>query len=132
MTQDKDSTAQPPTGAGTSTPLAGEAQVGTLTPEEMRAKALSTSQASRRARVKTGSGDTRITRSMPLDNVLLDVKNLQMYFPVKSGLLISRTVGQVKAVDDVSFQIYEGETLGLVGESGCGKTTAGPCHPPAV
>lgn len=56
--------------------------------------------------------------------VLLEVKNLQKHFPIKSGLL-QRTTGWVKAVDDISFHIYEGEAFGLVGESGCGKTTAG-------
>ncbi len=55
---------------------------------------------------------------------LLRVENLQTHFPIKAGLL-QRTVGWVKAVDDVSFEIAEGETLGLVGESGCGKTTVG-------
>src|SRR5689334_17904889 len=55
---------------------------------------------------------------------LLEVKNLKVHFPVKAGLF-SRVRETVKAVDDVSFTIAPGETLGLVGESGCGKTTLG-------
>jgi oligopeptide/dipeptide ABC transporter ATP-binding protein len=54
---------------------------------------------------------------------LLQVEHLRVLFPVKSGAVIARTVGQVHAVDDVSFELREGETLGIVGESGCGKTT---------
>ncbi len=60
------------------------------------------------------------------DDVLIEVKNLKMYFPVTRGLL-QRKVADVKAVDDVSFKIKKNETLGLVGESGCGKTTVGRC-----
>ena len=56
--------------------------------------------------------------------VLLRVKNLKKYFPIKRGL-IQRKVGDVKAVDGISFDVNKGETLGLVGESGCGKTTTG-------
>lgn len=58
------------------------------------------------------------------NNKLIDVVNLEKYFPVTAGVF-SRKVADVKAVDDVSFHIEKGETLGLVGESGCGKTTTG-------
>ncbi len=59
------------------------------------------------------------------NSVLLEVKHLKMYFPVTSGIIVQKKVADVKAVDDVSFFIRKGETLGLVGESGCGKTTTG-------
>jgi len=59
-------------------------------------------------------------------SVLLEVRGLKKHFPIRRGLL-QRTVGQVKAVDDVSFVINRGETLSLVGESGCGKTTTSRC-----
>lgn len=60
------------------------------------------------------------------DNNLLEIKNLKMYFPINKGLLL-RKVGDIKAIDDISFNIRKNETLGLVGESGCGKTTTGRC-----
>ncbi|GAA0335495.1 dipeptide ABC transporter ATP-binding protein [Oceanobacillus oncorhynchi subsp. oncorhynchi] len=56
--------------------------------------------------------------------VLLKVDDLKQYFPIKGGIL-GRTVNHVKAVDDISFEVYEGETLSIVGESGCGKSTTG-------
>src|SRR5258708_25171718 len=58
---------------------------------------------------------------------LLEVRGLAMHFPVSEGIVLSRKIGDVKAVDGVDFTINRGETLGLVGESGCGKTTAERC-----
>ncbi len=64
---------------------------------------------------------------MGTDNnaVLLEVKGLKMYFPITRGIIVQRHVGDIKAVDDISFHVRRGETLGLVGESGCGKSTTG-------
>lgn len=64
--------------------------------------------------------------TVPRRKTLLEVNNLKKYFPVEKGFF-RRSTESVKAVDDVSFYIYEGETFGLVGESGCGKTTLGRC-----
>jgi oligopeptide/dipeptide ABC transporter ATP-binding protein len=61
--------------------------------------------------------------TVPAGSPLLEVDHLKVLFPVKSGLIIDRKIGEVHAVDDVSFALREGETLGVVGESGCGKTT---------
>ena len=61
------------------------------------------------------------------EEVLVEVNDLKMFFPVTEGIFIHRVVASVKAVNGVSFQIKRGETLGLVGESGCGKTTTGRC-----
>src|SRR5258708_6275114 len=57
---------------------------------------------------------------------ILEESNLKMHFPIRKGFF-QKTTGYVKAVDDVSFSIYPGETLGLVGASGCGNTTIGRC-----
>ena len=60
---------------------------------------------------------------MSKNDLILEVNNLEMYFSVSNGKLKS----QVKAVDDISFSVQRGSTFGLVGESGCGKTTTGKC-----
>ena len=73
----------------------------------------------------TAEPQARSTDTNPnTGDVLMEVKGLKKYFPIQKGLL-RRTVGYVKAVDDVNFYVRQGETLGLVGESGCGKSTAG-------
>ena len=59
------------------------------------------------------------------DNVLVEVKDLRVFFPITQGIILQRHIGDVKAVDGVTLNIRRGETLGLVGESGCGKTTTG-------
>ena len=59
------------------------------------------------------------------EDTLVRIKNLKMYFPITQGIIIQRHVGDIKAVDGLSFDIKRGETLGLVGESGCGKSTTG-------
>ena len=62
---------------------------------------------------------------MTENNVLLRVENLVKHFPITQGIIVRRQIGAVHAVDDISFDVHEGETLGLVGESGCGKSTTG-------
>ena len=62
---------------------------------------------------------------MTSDHVLVSVKDLKKHFPITRGIIFQRQVGAVRAVDGLTFDIYRGETLGLVGESGCGKTTTG-------
>ncbi len=98
-----------------------EAAAGTLTPEQMRAAAAASVGASATAIADYGSGG----RTEPHENTLLEVQDLKMYFPVTAGLLLKRKVADIKAVDGISFAVREGETLGLVGESGCGKSTTG-------
>jgi oligopeptide transport system ATP-binding protein len=65
-----------------------------------------------------------VNTTIPESEVLLRVENLKMYFPIRRGVFQTH-VGNIKAVDDVSFSVFKGETMGLVGESGCGKTTTG-------
>ena len=59
------------------------------------------------------------------NDVLLTVSNLKMHFPITRGIILQRQVGSIKAVDGITFDLMRGETLGLVGESGCGKSTTG-------
>ena len=68
-----------------------------------------------------------MAESAPTGEPLVEVQNLKKYFPVTRGIVFQRTVAQVKAVDDVSFTVRKGEAFGLVGESGCGKTTIAKC-----
>jgi oligopeptide transport system ATP-binding protein len=65
------------------------------------------------------------TNGKQKNDVLLQVKDLKMYFPITQGIIFQRHIGDIKAVDGVSFEVKRGETLGLVGESGCGKSTTG-------
>lgn len=62
---------------------------------------------------------------MNQQEAILQVRNLKKYFPIRQGIVYRRQIGAVHAVDDISFDVYRGETLGLVGESGCGKSTTG-------
>ena len=71
--------------------------------------------------------EKKTSKSKEQSDELVSVKDLKMYFPVRSGVIFQKKVADIKAVDGVSFSIKRGETLGLVGESGCGKTTTGRC-----
>ena len=76
-----------------------------------------------RAPARTSPHERRAIAERPL----LEVRGLAMHFPITEGIVLTRKIGDVKAVDGVDFTIGRGETLGLVGESGCGKTTTGRC-----
>ncbi len=78
------------------------------------------------ARTATARAATDVS-AVAKGETLLEVRNLKKYFPITEGIVFHKTIGNVKAVDGVSFTIQKGETLGLVGESGCGKTTTGRC-----
>jgi peptide/nickel transport system ATP-binding protein len=81
-----------------------------------------------RLKVEDGARETKPVsgrvQELKAKTPLLSIRNLQTHFPIKKGLF-GKVSGEVKAVDEVSFDVYPGETLGLVGESGCGKTTLG-------
>ncbi len=73
----------------------------------------------------TSASPVAVPANGTADGELLQVQNLKMYFPITQGIILQRQVGWVRAVDDISFGVKRGETLGLVGESGCGKSTTG-------
>jgi oligopeptide transport system ATP-binding protein len=75
----------------------------------------------------SAAADASTDSNAAADTAFMQVNDLRMYFPVTEGIVIQRKVAEVKAVDGISFSMHKGETLGLVGESGCGKTTTGRC-----
>ncbi|MCS6825519.1 MAG: dipeptide ABC transporter ATP-binding protein [Caldilinea sp.] len=73
----------------------------------------------------SGSNGAPPANGKAAKEVLVEVRNLKMHFPITKGIIFQRQVGSIKAVDGIDFSLYRGETLGLVGESGCGKSTTG-------
>src|SRR6516164_3537401 len=73
------------------------------------------------------TGDSGVTTNGDSNGTLLAVDHLKLYFPVKSGIVFRHEIARVHAVDDVTLRLRTGQTLGLVGESGCGKTTLARC-----
>ena len=94
-------------------------------PKGAGVEAPETEHGGRRTFAELAAQGHKPTRLDPNAKPVLEVENLRMYFPVKSSGLLRRTIGQVQAVDGISFQVPEGGALGLVGESGCGKSTTG-------
>ena len=76
---------------------------------------------------KTLESEEKTHRKRQRSRIILEVRNLKKYFPITTGILFQHVAGLIKAVDDISLFIRQGEILGLVGESGCGKTTTGRC-----
>jgi oligopeptide/dipeptide ABC transporter ATP-binding protein len=75
----------------------------------------------------SAAADTSAKATAPAEETLLSIDHLKLYFPIREGIIFRREIGRVHAVDDVTLRLRAGQTLGLVGESGCGKTTLARC-----
>ncbi|MBM4151159.1 MAG: ABC transporter ATP-binding protein [Ignavibacteria bacterium] len=95
---------------------------GTITPKALAHETINTVIESN---VISSEAISQRNAELSAQKPILSVRDLQVHFPIRSGGVFGQTKGFVKAVDDISFDVYPGETLGLVGESGCGKTTTG-------
>src|SRR5205807_43063 len=104
-----------------SVPAAPFVRVAPMPCRNARRKSPKIAPSRRTGRQNAGSSTNGQRKSMSAP--LLELQNLQKYFPVSTGVLLRRKIGWVKAVDGVDIAIHPGETLGLIGESGCGKTT---------